>query len=124
MELQVKSLQGAAATAKVGRKERKATIFEAGVAASIKDYVKSAYRFFPENDWAKLGPDAAVALEEAKAEDAAGLDKVLATSQGLSVDGADKRVAAEDEPKPAELISVGSGRSPGDNPRFTRSPCR
>ena len=54
-----------------------------------------------------MGSDAAAALEEAKAEDAAGLEKVLATSQGLSGDDAEKRVAAEDEPKPAELVSVG-----------------
>ena len=48
--LQVKGLQDAADTAKAGRKEREATIFEARVAAGIKDCVKSAYRFFPEND--------------------------------------------------------------------------
>ncbi|XP_063948618.1 uncharacterized protein LOC135152384 [Daucus carota subsp. sativus] len=65
LELQVKGLQNAAATAKAGKKEREATIFEAGVVAGIKDCVKSAYRFFPENDWAKLGLDATVALEEA-----------------------------------------------------------
>lgn len=63
LELQVKGLQDAAATMKARRKEREATIFEAGVAAGVKDCVKSDYRFFPDNDWAKLGPDAAVALE-------------------------------------------------------------
>ena len=107
LELQVKGLQDAAAAVKAGRKDREATIFEAGVAAGIKDCVKSAYRFFLENDWARLGPDAAVALEEAKAEDEAGVDKALAASQGLSGDGGDKGVTAEDEPKPAELVSAG-----------------
>ena len=63
---------------KARRKERKAAIFEAGVAAGVKDCVKSAYRFFPENDWAKLGPDAAFALEEAKAEDALSSGRVEA----------------------------------------------
>ncbi|KAL1811046.1 hypothetical protein ACET3Z_021111 [Daucus carota] len=107
LELKVKGLQDAAATVKAGRKDREATIFEAGVAAGIKDCVKSAYRFFPENDWARLRPDAAVALEEAKAEDEAGIDKALAASLGLSGDGGDKGVTAEDEPKPAELVSAG-----------------
>ena len=46
----MRGLQDAAAAVKAGRKDREATIFEAGVAASIKDCVKSAYRFFPEND--------------------------------------------------------------------------
>ena len=112
LELQVKGLQDAAAAVKAGRKDREATIFEAGVAAGIKDCVKSAYRFFPENDWARLGPDAAVALEEAKAEDEAGVDKALAASQGLSGDGGVKGVTAEDEPKPVELISAGTEVTP------------
>lgn len=70
--------------------------------------MKSAYRFFPDNDWAKLGPDATVALKEAKAEDAAGQEKIPATSQGFSGDGTEKRVVAEDEPKPVEPISAGT----------------
>lgn len=41
-------------------------MFEAWVGAGVKDCVKSTYRFFPENDWAKLGPDATLALEEEK----------------------------------------------------------
>ncbi|XP_063942818.1 uncharacterized protein LOC108203253 [Daucus carota subsp. sativus] len=107
LEGQVKELQEAAAAAKATRKEREAAVFEAGVAAGVKDCVKSAYRFFPDNDWAKLGPDAAVALEEAKAEDASGQEKVPATSQGFSGGGIEKRGVAEDEPKPVEPISAG-----------------
>ena len=47
LELQVKGLQGAVASAREARMKREATIFEAGVAAGVKDCVKSAYRFFP-----------------------------------------------------------------------------
>ena len=112
LEGQVKELQEAAVAAKAMRKEREAAVFEAGVAAGVKDCVKSAYRFFPDNDWAKLGPDAAVALEEAKAEDAVGQEKVPATSQGFSGDGIEKRDVAEDEPKPVEPISAGTEVTP------------
>ncbi|XP_063945941.1 uncharacterized protein LOC135151422 [Daucus carota subsp. sativus] len=112
LEGQVKELQEAAVAAKATRKEREAAVFEAGVAAGVKDCVKSAYHFFPDNDWAKLGPDAAVALEEAKAEDASGQEKVPTTSQGFSGDGIEKRGVAEDEPKPVELISAGTEVTP------------
>ncbi|KAL1826409.1 hypothetical protein ACET3Z_004821 [Daucus carota] len=84
-----------------------------GLRRQVKELeMQSAYRFFPDNDWAKLGPDAATALEEAKAEDAAGLEKVPTTSQGLSGDGTEKGVAAEDEPKPVEPISAGTEVTP------------
>ena len=75
LESQVKTLQGTEASSREKRKEREAAIFEAGVTAGVKDCVKSAYRFFPDNDWAKLGADAALALEEAKADDAASPEK-------------------------------------------------
>ena len=71
----MKELQEADVSSKATRKQREAAVFEAGVAAGVKDCVKSTYRFFLDNNWAKLGPEAVVALQEAKAEDAASLDK-------------------------------------------------
>ena len=50
LEKTVKELKDAAAAAKATRKERKAAVFEAGVSIGVKDCVKSAYRFFPDND--------------------------------------------------------------------------
>ena len=73
---------------------------------------QAVHLFFPDNDWAKLGPDAAVALGEAKAEDASGQEKVPATSPSFSGDGIEKRGVAEDEPKPVEPISAGTEVTP------------
>lgn len=46
LELQVKSLQDASASSKEARVKREAAVSESGA----KDCVKSAYRFFLEND--------------------------------------------------------------------------
>ena len=96
LESQVKELQEAAAVAKATRKEREATVFEAGVSAGVKDCVKSAYRFFPDNDWAKLGLDAALALEEVKVEDANAREVHGGTPEGKTT--AEDRQEAETAP--------------------------
>ncbi|XP_063939742.1 uncharacterized protein LOC108203381 [Daucus carota subsp. sativus] len=105
LEGQVKELQEAAAAAKAMRKEREAAVFEAGVAAGVKDCVKSAYRFFPDNDWAKLGPDAAVALEEAKVEDATSSGKAEASAKEVLGGTSEGETAAKDRQE-AEKASL------------------
>ncbi|XP_063948056.1 uncharacterized protein LOC135152155 [Daucus carota subsp. sativus] len=105
LEGQVKELQEAAVAAKATRKEREAAVFEAGVAAGVKDCVKSAYRFFPDNDWAKLGPDAALALEEAKVEDATSSEKVEAGAKEVLGGTSEGETAAKDRQE-AEKASL------------------
>ncbi|XP_017227959.1 uncharacterized protein LOC108203502 [Daucus carota subsp. sativus] len=95
------------AEAKAQQLKEKEDMVKRGLEEEVDGLRRQVKELELENDWAKLGPDAAVSLEEAKAEDEDGLDKVLATSQGLPVDDVDKRAAAEDEPKPTELISAG-----------------
>lgn len=59
---------------KDARVPREKAIFKAEVASGVKDCVKSTYKFFPEYDWAKLGPEAVAALEEVKADEVAPKD--------------------------------------------------
>lgn len=99
LEGRVQELRDAAAFVKAGRKQRETTIFEAGVAEGVKDCVKSAYCFFPDNDWAKLGPDVVVTLEEAKAEYAVGSEKAQ-TSAGKLLGGTlEEKAAIKDQPE-------------------------
>ena len=48
--------------------------------------MKSAYCFYPDNNRARLGPDAAAALEDAKIEDAINSEKVEAGNERISGD--------------------------------------
>ena len=102
LELQVKTLQQAEVTTREATRKREADMFKAGVAAGIKDCVKSAYRFFPDNDWAKLGPDAALALEDAKVEDATSFEKTEAIAKEVLGGTSVGEVAATDKLKVEE----------------------
>lgn len=68
------TLQAATDAVKDARVPRQNSIFKAGVASGVKDCFKSTYKFYPKNDWAKLGPDVVAALEEVKADELAPRD--------------------------------------------------
>ena len=110
LQLQVDTLQAAAEATKETQVPREKAIFEAGVASGVKDCVKSACKFFLENDLAKLGPNAMIVLEEAKAEEVASGDS------GNPVGNSKRPSEGELERKPEEKGALEAKDTPLEKP--------